>query len=223
MKINADASKIARQLVIANSYLAHYKGSDKAVKMLLNILGFSCISYETEPKFRMLFDNDVPEIMSVLHQAPFDDHGDIESTTVTITKAVSIKKTDDTEVKTIDGVTVSITVPEAASSAGFPFVDISAEIIDSTVDYTECEKISAEFTLLQYVFDKLATDLNFKSSIVYSQGSSNTVTVVLTNVPDENLPKNAKETLAKQLQEILPINKIVTSDTIIGFTIGEIE
>lgn len=222
MKINADASKIARQLVIANSYLAHYKGSDKAVKMLLNILGFSCISYETEPKFRMFFDNDVPEIMSVLHQAPFDFDSP-DDTTVNITKTVSIKKTDDSEIKTIDGVTVSITVPEAASSAGFPFVDISAEIIDSTVDYTECEKISAEFTLLQYVFDELATDLNFKSSIVYSQGSSNTVTVVLTNVPDENLPKNAKETLAKQLQEILPINKIVTSDTIIGFTIGEIE
>lgn len=221
MRINADTSKIARQLVLANSYLAHYKGSDKAVKMLLNILGFSCISYETKPKFRLFFDNDVPEIMSVLHQAPFDFDSP-DDTTVTITKKVSIKTTDGTGTKDIDGVKVSVTVPAAASSAGFPFVDISAEITDRTTDHAECEKISAEFTLSQYVFDKLATDLNFKSSTVCSQGSSNTVTVVLTNVPNENLPKEAKETLAKQLQEILPINKIVTSDTIIGFTIGEI-
>ena len=221
MRINADTSKIARQLVLANSYLAHYKGSDKAVKMLLNILGFSCISYEAKPMFRLFFDNDVPEIMRILNQAPFEFNSP-DDTTVTITKKVSIKTTDGTGTKVIDGVKVSVTVPAAASSAGFPFVDISAEITDGTTDCAECEKISAEFTLSQYVFDKLATDLNFKSSTVCSQGSSNTVTVVLTNVPNENLPKEAKETLAKQLQEILPINKIVTSDTIIGFTIGEI-
>jgi len=216
MKLNAKTSDIARQLVIANSYLAHYKGSAKAVKMLLNMLGFNCIAYEGSfPQLRVFFDAGISAIKTALTTAGFSG----SDLSYSLTKKISI--TDADGVITDSNVTLSVTIPNEASYSEYPFIDIKVTSIANT-NMSDSMKISAGLNMIDYAIEALKTAIAVYNQEVFDVESSNTIKIVLMNADHYKISLEAKQILAQQLQEILPINKIVTSDTIFGFTRGTV-
>ena len=114
---------------------------------------------------------------------------------------------------------------------GNPSIKLTQQGADS--DYTVIQAINDYETLYKPIFDAVFEDFqtrlcSFENMEIESmqrqqlvlgteiKNSTDYVQIYITNVTDEDLAP-VKSVLAKQLQEILPINMIVKADNIIGY------
>ena len=175
MNINATSSDVMRQLLLANPELAHCKGSIKAVRMMLNMLGFKCIIVTDQFLTYNIFDND-KDITPTQDLAYVDCYND----------------------------DVSV-INDQLDEMRLQLEELKANAENPSVVFYCISELTDQFATHDDVSDKPTLE---------------TVKILLTNVRNEDLD-SVKDVLAKQLREILPINKIVTAKDIIGYCVNE--
>lgn len=244
MKLNITKDKLTRVLLSANPVLANCKGSKKAVRIFLNMLGMKNIV--TSQTIRTVFtltglenvENDTTylnylksEIFGIVHNGFGTYLKDISQNTDCL-KATSqaddgIVSILDVDVDYVSSTSVEISFKPCDYVAITQWnINNPSEHVNTDVSINEMNKIlvkaNNEFIKFfnernksQWVRLGNATVAN--SAVIVSQYSSDNdeFSVLITNVTDKEM-LSAKSTLAKQLQEILPINMIVEADNIIG-------
>ena len=243
MKLNITKDKLTRMLLSANPVLANCKGSKKAVRIFLNMLGMKNII--TSQTLRTVFtltgltnvENDTTylnylksEIFGIVHNGFGTYIKDINQNTDCF-KATS--PTDgNVSILDVDVNYVSSTSVEV-SFRPYDYLEIAQwnmnypnEQVNTNVSINEMNKIlvkaNNEFVKFfnernKSQWTRLGNAKLAKSAVTVSQYSvdNDAFSILITNVTDKELA-NVKSVLAKQLQEILPINMIVEADNIIG-------
>ena len=191
MKLNITTEKLQRVLVAANTVLANCKGSRKAVRLFLNELGFTNTIIRGLLTVKLMFTDDEKSFVAMNH---------IYSTWYTHTE---------------DGQTSNLSEPSKSGN----------EIVFCQ---NNTKTVSGALGEIQfYVNDMLqnvssVTKSDYKT-IIYGtldtisalKDKNNRLKIIITNSTDADILP-VKSVLAKQLQEILPINMIVEADNIIG-------
>lgn len=230
-------------LLSANPILANCKGSKKAVRIFLNMLGMKNIV--TSQTLRTVFtltdlknvENDTTylnylksEIFGIVHNGfgtyikDINQNTDCFKVTSPTDGTVSIL---DVDVNYISSTSVEI------SFRPFDYIEITQwnmnhpdTRVNTSVSINEMNKMlvkaNNEFVKIfnernKSQWTRLGDAKFAKSTVAVSQYSADNdeFSVLITNVTDKEMLA-AKSTLAKQLQEILPINMIVEADNIIG-------
>lgn len=206
MKLNANVQDIVRQLLVTTPYLANKKGSSKAIKLLLNILGFTCcILSDVNPTLHICVDS--ANVNSLLSSIGFNNNSKtinysmpISSTGTTATATATVNATTETNNLDFPYITFSVSVNKNNNSA----INESDVILTTFSELLNTQAI-ANVMLSQYI-DEIS--------------ANNTFTVVLTNVKDSDVPKTTREILATQINEIMPINMNINANHIFGFNRG---
>lgn len=207
MKLNITNEKLTRQLLAANPVLANCKGSVKAVRMFMNMLGMKCIlvrgnRLNIEVSYTQ-YNNMTPEgMMSTISS-------NMSNSTMPYSKAQHLLEyvTDHTagkygyctQLSTSDNefLRIRLTEKEADNDKALTIADIAPYIYNfATYLFTECI-------------------VDYKLVGVVDAAKTADMTILVTNVTDKDLLP-IKSIIAKQLQEILPINMIVLAENIIG-------
>ena len=195
MKLNITEEKLKRVLLSANPVLANCKGSTKAVRIFLNELGFTNTIIRGLLTVKLTFTELTKSTAAIDH---------IYSTWYTRTEG---------------GQTGNLTAPTASGK----------EIV---LCQSTTKTVSGALGDIQfYINDMLknvssVTKSDYKTTIYGTQDTTsavkdknNRLKIIITNSTDVDILP-VKSVLAKQLQEILPINMIVDAENIIG-TIDE--
>ena len=230
-------------MLSANPVLANCKGSVKAVRLFMNMLGMKCIpivnglcatftvtNLGADPSYMGLCDalangDDVSEYYSYMSS---NHYGLLYARKENFGKycnafSVQISGPDSNNVSTLTLVpwTDEEIIRWNESHSEYPNMQI--DIAD------ESFAIRQKYTLLAYndviknfktyqnrtgLFADATISENFTMKSAQSN-PGNDILLCVSNVTDKNL-QPIKSVLAKQLQEILPINMIVTEDNIIG-------
>lgn len=239
MKLNTTNEKLTRVLLSANPVLAHYKGSVRAVRMFFNMLGMKCkvftcyqaarvlltsnddwINGQTNDQLETLFcSNSNEEWQKYVRYGggggtsyggwfynPEFNNGTLPWCTVKVTTTAA----EPTTTRYARYATISVDELQTKS--------LSLTTINKYV------KESAEYCMTIFNSKQAITehDVSAELEIVYDIANSNIADLVIqiTNVTDKNL-QPVKSMLAKQLQEILPINMIVRANNIVGIESDE--
>lgn len=243
MKLNITKDKLTRVLLSANPILANCKGSKKAVRIFLNMLGMKNIV--TSQTLRTVFtltgltnvENDTTylnylksEIFGIVHNCFGTYIKDINQNTDCL-KATS-PTNGNVSILDVDVNYVSSTSVEI-SFRPYDYMEIVQwnmyypnEQINTNVSINEMNKIlvKANNEFVKFFNERnksqwthLGNAKLAKNAVSVSQYSTDNdeFSVLITNVTDKEMLA-AKSTLANQLQEILPINMIVEADNIIG-------
>lgn len=206
MKLNANVQDIVRQLLVTNPYLASKKGSSKAIKMMLNILGFTCcIMSDVNPTLHICVDS--ANVNSLLSSISFNNN----SKTINYSMPISSTGTSAT-------VTATVNVTTETTNLDFTYITFSVE-----VDKNGNDAVNTSDVILTAFAELLST--NAIADVMLSHyideiSVNNTFTVVLTNVKDSAIPKTTREILATQINEIMPINMNINANHIFGFNRG---
>lgn len=251
MKLNITPEKLTRQLLIANSTLVNYKGSVKAVRMLLNMLGFKCVVSKTQIAQKFVISSSDSALIDKLQDAislqvlccdsgetrhpedyqyvrygggggePYeggaynpeyrnDDNGQLCYAKLLVTAERQIQPTDAEY-----GAILTFGVRELRYNEGYELT--ATQYISYLMQtYQHMQTVTvANFA------DRAGIDVTVKPlSIVPDVRSQSDLCIMLTNVADADVAP-IRTVLAKQLQEILPINMIVKADNIIGMANDE--
>lgn len=191
MKLNITTEKLQRVLVAANPVLANCKGSKKAVRLFLNELGFTNTIIRGLLTVKLMFTDNDKSNAAIAH---------IYDTWI---------------MRTEGGQTGNISAP-AKSGKEIVFCQSNNKTVSGALG-------DIQF----YVNDMLQnvssiTDSDYKTAIYGTQDTTsalkdknNRLKIIITNATDADILP-VKPVLAKQLQEILPINMIVDAENIIG-------
>lgn len=219
MQLKTTEQDIIRQLLVTNPYIANKKGSAKAIKMFLNILGFTCcIMSNDNPTLQICVDHADPE--ALLKSVEFEN-----STGNTLTKSmkfsipVSSLAKEPISSKAATPVEVSATITASINSTDldFPYITFNVTYSNNNVKATDVRlSVFNELLTTQAISDVLM------SQYIDERSNNNTYDVILTNVEDYNIPKTTREALAAQINEIMPINMNIKADNIVGFNRGVI-
>ena len=191
MKLNITEEKLKRVLLSANPVLANCKGSKKAVRLFLNELGFINTIIRGLLTVKLTFTDNVKSYAAMEH---------IHSTWYTRIEG---------------GQTGNLSEPTKSGN----------EIV---LCQSNNKTVSGALGEIQfYVNDMLqnvssVTKSDYKTIIYGTQDTTpalkdknNRLKIIITNSTDADILP-VKSVLAKQLQEILPINMIVDAENIIG-------
>lgn len=241
MKLNISSEKLIRLMLTTNPTLARYKGSVAAIRLLLNTLGIKCIVLTNKQSIIMKYEiSGLPEGYSKTDVA--DTIFGICATNGTYIKPfvgetlLSVMNEDymrvqgfDSLVEYKDNTTLSYTLNPFTESAivswnNNPQINLQDHIIPLTVieraNYTV--KAQTEFAnilnkKLKDYYPNAKTTVSEAVPYIVSDSSDTSTEIVclLTNISDKNA-EPIKSILAKQLQEVLPINIVVTPENIIG-------
>ena len=195
MKLNITTEKLQRVLVAANPVLANCKGSKKAVRLFLNELGFTNTIIRGLLTVKLTFTDNDKSNAAIAH---------IYDTWYTRTES---------------GQTSNISAP---TKSGKEIVLCQSN--NKTVSGALGEIQFYVNNMLQNVSSVTKSD--YKTTIYGTQDTTsalkdknNRLKIIITNSTDADMLP-VKSVLAKQLQEILPINMIVDAENIIG-TVNE--
>lgn len=191
MKLNITNEKLQRVLVAANPVLANCKGSRKAVRLFLNELGFTNTIIRGLLTVKLMFTDNDKSNAAIAH---------IYDTWYTRTEG---------------GQTGNLSAP---SKTGKEIVFCQSN--NKTVSGALGEIQFYVNNMLQNVSSVTKSD--YKTIIYGTQDTTsavkdknNCLKIIITNSTDADILP-VKSVLAKQLQEILPINMIVDAENIIG-------
>jgi len=240
MKLNITKDKLTRMLLSANPVLANCKGSKKAVRIFLNMLGMKNIitSQAIQTTFTLTGLKDVQntqeyltllnhEIFGIMHLGTHmhDIRGGMPYSILGLYDDVLID-TISTQIKYISSTSVSVTFKPGDEleilswnmNPGYPHITQKPiNVLNNVMIKGVNEFIELFNTRNKSLYEKLGNATITENTMLTSQYSADNdeFSVLITNVTDKELLA-AKSTLAKQLQEILPINMIVEADNIIG-------
>ena len=245
MKLNISPEKLTRLMLTTNPTLARYKGSIAAIRLLLNTLGIKCIVLTNKQSIIMKYeisglpegysvDNVLNAIYSCLSYdgkniSLFHNHNQVIRATndegitrngfsYPLTKFITYKSDTSCEIvlRPFDDLEITDwnTIPSVTDS------------IPTNISNSERSKyvIKAQTEFMSILNERLKTVipgasikvLEAKPFVVTDSFNTSTeIVCLLTNVSDKNAAP-IKSILAKQMQEVLPINIVVTPDNIIG-------
>lgn len=209
MQLKTTEQDIIRQLLVTNPYIANKKGSAKAIKMFLNILGFTCcIMSDVNPTLQICVDHADPE--DLLTSIEFES-----STDNTLTKSMTFNIPVSSKAATPEQVSATITASINSTDLDFPYITFNVTYSNNNVKATDVRlSVFNELLTTQAISDVLM------SQYIDERSNNNTYDVILTNVEDYNIPKSTREALAAQINEIMPINMNIKADNIVGFNRG---
>ena len=240
MKLNITKDKLTRMLLSANPVLANCKGSKKAVRIFLNMLGMKNIitSQAIQTTFTLTGLKDVQnsqeyltslnnEIFGIMHLGTHM-HGVHGGATYSILGLYddTLIDTVSTQIQYISSTSISVTfkpgdeleIQSWNMRPGNPNITQKpVNVLNNVMIKGVNEFVELFNTRNKSLYEKLRDATITANTTLTSQYSVNNdeFSILITNVTDKELLA-AKSTLAKQLQEILPINMIVEADNIIG-------
>ena len=240
MKLNITKDKLTRMLLSANPVLANCKGSKKAVRIFLNMLGMKNIitSQAIQTTFTLTGLKDVQnsqeyltslnnEIFGIMHLGTHI-HGVQGGATDSILGLYddTLIDTVSTQIQYISSTSISVTfkpgdeleIQSWNMRPGNPHITQKpVNVLNNVMIKGVNEFVELFNTRNKSLYEKLGDATITANTTLTSQYSVNNdeFSILITNVTDKELLA-AKSTLAKQLQEILPINTIVETDNIIG-------
>ena len=246
MKLNISSEKLIRLMLTTNPTLARYKGSIAAIRLLLNTLGIKCsvltnkqsiiMKYEisglpegynitdiTRTIFGICYDNGTyikpfigETLLSVLNEdyihvqgfnslVEYKDDTMLSYSLIPFTESFIASWNSDNRISQHDRI-LPLTVTERANYT----IKAQTEFANILNKYLKNNYPNAKVTLSEAVPYLVADSSNTSTEIV----------CLLTNISDKNA-EPIKSILAKQLQEVLPINIVVTPENIIGCALDE--
>lgn len=242
MKLNISSEKLIRLMLTTNPTLARYKGSIAAIRLLLNTLGIKCIALTNKQSIIMKYEiSGLPEgydssevitkffvicgengkyikqfvgetLLSVLnedyirHVQGFDsldkykDSTTLSYSLIPFTESKIASWNIDPRIAQQDHI-MSLSVTERAKYT----VKAQTEFVNLLNKYLKNYYPNAKVTISDAV-PYIVSD---------SSDTATEIVCLLTNISDKNA-EPIKSILAKQLQEVLPINIVITSENIIG-------
>ena len=243
MKLNLTNEKLTRLMLSANPVLANCKGSVKAVRLFMNMLGMKCIpivnglcaTFTVNNLGTNYTYNGICEAIS-----NGDDTSEYYSYMINNHYGMLFARKEDFG-KYQNVFSMQISGPDSNNNSTITLVPwTDADINRWNEDHSGYPEMQIDiedgdfaarqrYTLLAYndVIKNFKTYQNrtgqfegatISEKYITKSAQSNPSTDILicvTNVTDKNL-RPIKAVLTKQLQEILPINMIVTEDHIIG-------
>ena len=241
MKLNISSEKLIRLMLTTNPTLARYKGSIAAIRLLLNTLGIKCIVLTNKQSIIMKYEiSGLPEGYnnSDITAAIFaicSANGKYIKPFVGET-LLSVLNEDYVHVQGFNSL-VEYKDDTAISYSLIPFIESDIEswnndphiapqdhIMSLTVTARAKYVVKAQ-TEFANILDKYLKNyfpnakVTISEAVPYivsdSSDTSTEIVCLLTNVSDKNA-EPIKSILAKQMQEVLPINIVVTPDNIIG-------
>ena len=240
MKLNITKDKLTRMLLSANPVLANCKGSKKAVRIFLNMLGMKNIitSQAIQTTFALTGLKDVQnsqeyltllnyEILDIMHLGTHmhDIRGGASYSILGLYDDTLID-TINTQIQYISSTSVSVTFKPSDEleiqswnmRPGNPHITQKpVSVLNNVMIKGVNEFVKLFNTRNKSLYEKLGDATITANTTLTSQYSADNdeFSVLITNVTDKEMLA-AKSILAKQLQEILPINMIVEADNIIG-------
>jgi hypothetical protein len=246
MKLNISSEKLIRLMLTTNPTLARYKGSIAAIRLLLNTLGIKCSVLTNKHSINMKYEiSGLPEgynttevtakifgicytngkyikpfigetLLSVLNEdnihvqgfnslVEYKDDTTLSYSLTPFTENAIISWNNDPRVNQNDHI-LPLTVTERANYT----IKAQTEFANILNKYLKNNYPNAKVTLAAAVPYLVADSSNISTEIV----------CLLTNISDKNA-EPIKSILAKQLQEVLPINIVVTPENIIGCALDE--
>lgn len=239
MKLNISSEKLIRLMLTTNPTLARYKGSVAAIRLLLNTLGIKCIVLTNKQSIIMKYEiSGLPEgysktdvtntilgicangtyikpftgatMLSVIDEdymrvQGFDSLVECKDTSLSytlnpFTESAIVSWNSDPRIAQQDHI-IPLSVTERAKYTVKAQTEFANLLNKKLKDYYPKAKI----TILEAV-PYIVSD---------SSDTSTEIVCLLTNISDKNA-EPIKSILAKQLQEVLPINIVVTPENIIG-------
>lgn len=241
MKLNISSEKLIRLMLTTNPTLARYKGSIAAIRLLLNTLGIKCIVLTNKQSIIMKYEiSGLPEgydataisdtifgicythgkyikpfvgetLLSALNEnyihaqgfnnlVEYKDDTTLSYSLIPFTENLITSWNNDPHISQYDHI-LSLTISERANYT----IKAQTEFANLLNQYLKSYYSNAKVTISEAV-PYLVTD---------SSNTSTEIVCLLTNISDKNA-EPIKSILAKQLQEVLPINIVVTPENIIG-------
>lgn len=241
MKLNISSEKLIRLMLTTNPTLARYKGSIAAIRLLLNTLGIKCIVLTNKQSIIMKYEiSGLPEgydstavtnaifeicytngkyikpfigetLLSVLNEnylhvqgfsslVEYKDDTTLSYSLTPFTESLIVGWNNNPQIHQQDHI-LPLTVTERANYT----IKAQTEFANILNKYLKDSYPNAKVTISEAV-PYLVTD---------NADTSTEIVCLLTNISDKNA-EPIKSILAKQLQEVLPINIVVTPDNIIG-------
>lgn len=249
MKLNISSEKLIRLMLTTNPTLARYKGSIAAIRLLLNTLGIKCII--TNQSFSAVYTLSNLPVGYNIHENVFGGilmysntkHIGIIHTTFPVDLGI-FDYNEETHVKTLINIVTVQLKYKTETSATLTLNIYNTNSInnwntsDNTRLYPVYEKSSNELNkLLILAYNEFAEAINNRDKQRFPLLGDATLNldnvviddyntderdfnILLTNISDKNA-EPIKSILAKQLQEVLPINIVVTPENIIGCASNE--
>ncbi len=247
MKLNITQEKLQRLMLSANPVLANCKGSIKAARLMLNMLGMKCFittksigiqfklsGLAEDADFNLYnlliaFTNALhgtyvsqmkahggsygAEIMTLLN----DDGTQINAFDMSIVPSSKTSYYVNVTPWSISRINYWNTYEAAHAGTNISTSSSQAEQLKYLLKaYTEIQNNFDLYKTTSAVFNNAKLDISNIFQADYSAAASNNhMYFIIPNVVDDNL-QPVKYIIAKQLQEILPINKIVTEENILG-------
>ena len=246
MKLNISSEKLIRLMLTTNPTLARYKGSIAAIRLLLNTLGIKCSVLTNKQSIVMKYEiSGLPEgynitditraisgicynygtyikpffdetLLSVLNEnyihvqgfnslVEYKDDTALSYSLIPFTERRIESWNSDNRISQRDRI-LPLTVTERANYT----IKAQTEFANILNKYLKNNYPNAKVTLSDAVPYLVADSSNTSTEIV----------CLLTNISDKNA-EPIKSILAKQLQEVLPINIVVTPENIIGCALDE--
>lgn len=242
MKLNISSEKLIRLMLTTNTTLARYKGSIAAIRLLLNTLGIKCIVLTNKQSIIMKYEiSGLPEgydssdviakffgicytngkyikpfvgetLLSVLNEdyihvqgfnslVKYKDSTTLSYSLIPFTESEIASWNIDPRIAQQDSIMSSLSVTERAKYT----VKAQTEFVNLLNKYLKNYYPNAKATISEAVPYTVSDSADTATEIVCS----------LTNISDKNA-EPIKSILAKQLQEVLPINIVVAPENIIG-------
>jgi len=246
MKLNISSEKLIRLMLTTNPTLARYKGSIAAIRLLLNTLGIKCSVLTNKQSIVMKYEiSGLPEgyniteitnaifgicydygtyikpffdetLLSVLNEnyihvqgfnslVEYKDDTTLSYSLIPFTERRIESWNSDNRISQRDRI-LPLTVTERANYT----IKAQTEFANILNKYLKNNYHNAKVTLSDAVPYLVADSSNTSTEII----------CLLTNISDKNA-EPIKSILAKQLQEVLPINIVVTPENIIGCALDE--
>lgn len=246
MKLNISSEKLIRLMLTTNPTLARYKGSIAAIRLLLNTLGIKCSVLTNKQSIVMKYEiSGLPEgyniteitnaifgicynygtyikpffdetLLSVLNEnyihvqgfnslVEYKDDTALSYSLIPFTERRIESWNSDNRISQRDRI-LPLTVTERANYT----IKAQTEFANILNKYLKNNYPNAKVTLSDAVPYLVADSSNTSTEII----------CLLTNISDKNA-EPIKSILAKQLQEVLPINIVVTPENIIGCALDE--
>lgn len=242
MKLNISSEKLIRLMLTTNPTLARYKGSIAAIRLLLNTLGIKCIVLTNKQSIIMKYEisglpegYDSTDVIAKFFEICDTNGKYIKPIDLDDETLLSVRIEDENEDEIEDYIHVqgfkSLVKYKDSTTLSYsliPFTEseIASWNIDPSISVTERAKYTVKAqTEFVNLLNKHLKNYYPNAKVTISEAvpyivsdSSDTATEIvclLTNISDKNA-EPIKSILAKQLQEVLPINKVVTSKNIIG-------
>lgn len=241
MKLVITPEKLTRELVKAAPVFGRYKGSVLAVRTLMNMLGYKCLITSTAPSADFTIYGTSAYLKDISTRFRATAIGDYCTTTYNMTTKekeyltssgyssgyiISPEMIDEHSINPTHLAAINVPVLKSYSKGDVNYISFrldNTQIVSGITDAQMCRFALQSYSCVPAVFDfnikrdsnYVNEDINISFEGIRTTINSTNLCILLTNVTDKSL-QPVKSILAKQLQEVLPINIVVTPENIIG-------